>query len=216
MRFLAGVVLVVLCMNTRGVLGQVPMQSENWPYTYKHYSDEDGLPQNSVKAITVDHSGFVWLATESGVVRFDGQNFHTYDKSNTDVSHTRFYAIHADLSGVKGRFYALAEFNEFVKIEHATAEADHNYFRNEFSAVPHIFKNSEKVFLATGTPNYWFDLSTPEQYVILSPKGRGWFFVLDAETISFYRDFKKNRRVGRQDRPSEKLFQPGWGTVSLR
>lgn len=41
----------------------------------RQYSTEDGLPQNSVNAMLVDHEGFLWLATFDGVARFDGVNF---------------------------------------------------------------------------------------------------------------------------------------------
>lgn len=52
-----------------------------WGYTIRRYTDENGLPQNSIKAAAPDAYGFVWLATESGVVRFDGKDFRTYGKA---------------------------------------------------------------------------------------------------------------------------------------
>ena len=47
-------------------------------YVIKQYNSENGLPQNSVKAIKFDKSGFCWLATEAGIVRFDNTNFKHY------------------------------------------------------------------------------------------------------------------------------------------
>jgi|GEM_PF-3274069 len=41
------------------------------------YNEKD-LPQNSVKSIAKDSLGFVWLATESGLARFDGKNFKIF------------------------------------------------------------------------------------------------------------------------------------------
>ena len=51
-------------------------QSDN--YVIRQYTSENGLPQNSVKAIKFDKSGFCWLSTESGIVRFDNTNFKHY------------------------------------------------------------------------------------------------------------------------------------------
>ncbi|MDV6170251.1 two-component regulator propeller domain-containing protein [Flavobacterium sp. DG1-102-2] len=45
-------------------------------------ADSNHLPQNSVKSITPDKHGFIWLSTENGVVRYDGQNFKNYNSEN--------------------------------------------------------------------------------------------------------------------------------------
>jgi signal transduction histidine kinase len=47
-------------------------------YVLNQYNSENGLPQNTVKAIKFDQSGFCWLATEMGIVRFDNRNFKPY------------------------------------------------------------------------------------------------------------------------------------------
>jgi ligand-binding sensor domain-containing protein/signal transduction histidine kinase len=44
---------------------------------------ENGLPQNSVHAITQAKDGYVWVATEEGLARFDGIRFTVFDKQNT-------------------------------------------------------------------------------------------------------------------------------------
>lgn len=44
---------------------------------------ENGLPQNTVHSITQAKDGYVWLATEEGLARFDGIKFTVFDKQNT-------------------------------------------------------------------------------------------------------------------------------------
>ncbi len=44
---------------------------------------ENGLPQNTVQALVQTRQGFVWLGTEVGLVRFDGNGFQVYDKNTT-------------------------------------------------------------------------------------------------------------------------------------
>jgi len=51
-------------------------------YTIRHFTDEDGLPQNSVKGIAADKNGFLWLATENGLTRFDGSYFLNFNTDN--------------------------------------------------------------------------------------------------------------------------------------
>ena len=43
---------------------------------------ENGLPQNTVKAVLQTRNGFVWLGTEVGLVRFDGNAFEVFDKTS--------------------------------------------------------------------------------------------------------------------------------------
>jgi PAS domain S-box-containing protein len=44
-------------------------------YGVRNWTAEDGLPQNSVNAITQTADGYLWLATQEGVARFDGVRF---------------------------------------------------------------------------------------------------------------------------------------------
>ncbi len=44
----------------------------------KHLTDLNGLPQNSIKAIARDQMGYLWVVTEHGVARFDGNNTKSF------------------------------------------------------------------------------------------------------------------------------------------
>ena len=52
-------------------------------YSIVHYNSDNGLPQNSIDAMSFDKNGFLWLATQMGIVRFDGQHFREYNTQNT-------------------------------------------------------------------------------------------------------------------------------------
>ncbi len=43
--------------------------------SHQAWSTEEGLPQASVHSIFQSHDGYLWIATEGGVARFDGYNF---------------------------------------------------------------------------------------------------------------------------------------------
>ncbi|PSL07169.1 hybrid sensor histidine kinase/response regulator transcription factor [Cecembia rubra] len=47
-------------------------------FKFSHYSSKDGLPQNSVLAITQDYMGFLWMGTDDGLSRFDGYGFRNF------------------------------------------------------------------------------------------------------------------------------------------
>lgn len=65
-------------------------------YTIAQYTDEHGLPQNSIKGIGADNLGFIWLITEKGVVRYDGgDQFKTFDELSQQVASNRMFTLHS-------------------------------------------------------------------------------------------------------------------------
>lgn len=74
-------------------------------YDIQHYTDEQGLPQNSINGIGVDEYGFVWLATEGGITRYDGRSFEVYNSSKLGLNTKRIAYLSYDyqskrLSGI--------------------------------------------------------------------------------------------------------------------
>src|ERR1700709_2657697 len=63
--------------------GWLSLQAQNLKYlSQQSWSTEEGLPQSSVHSIVQTTDGYLWLATESGLVRFDGFTFQTFDRGN--------------------------------------------------------------------------------------------------------------------------------------
>ncbi len=52
-------------------------------YVHDQWMTDDGLPQSTVNTITQTPDGYLWLGTEEGLARFDGQAFTVYDGTNT-------------------------------------------------------------------------------------------------------------------------------------
>jgi len=42
------------------------------------YTTKDGLPSSSIYKSVLDNHGFLWIATDNGIAKFDGKNFKTY------------------------------------------------------------------------------------------------------------------------------------------
>src|ERR1700748_103595 len=47
-------------------------------YSVQHFTDENGLPQNSINDLLFDKDGYLWLASQGGLVRFNGSSFQWY------------------------------------------------------------------------------------------------------------------------------------------
>lgn len=52
-------------------------------YVINTWQTEQGLPQSSVNGITQSPDGYLWLATQEGIARFDGMRFTVYDRATT-------------------------------------------------------------------------------------------------------------------------------------
>src|ERR1700744_3555696 len=53
-------------------------------YQVERFTTDDGLPSNGIKGMQWDEqTGFLWIATEAGVTRYNGSEFVTFNRSNT-------------------------------------------------------------------------------------------------------------------------------------
>ncbi len=63
-------------------------------YLIKHYTNENGLPSNLINDVNSDKNGFVWIATQSGLSRYNGRSFFNYSSINfPSIKNNRFDKI---------------------------------------------------------------------------------------------------------------------------
>ncbi|HTR40327.1 MAG TPA: two-component regulator propeller domain-containing protein [Pseudomonadales bacterium] len=55
----------------------------NFPFIVDSWSVEDGLPDNEAIAVLQAKDGYLWIGTLHGLMRFDGNQFTTFDEMNT-------------------------------------------------------------------------------------------------------------------------------------
>jgi ligand-binding sensor domain-containing protein len=58
------------------------------PYnaSFTHFTTEQGLPQNTPYALLEDREGFIWIGTEEGLARYDGNTFVIYQNDPQDTT----------------------------------------------------------------------------------------------------------------------------------
>jgi signal transduction histidine kinase/ligand-binding sensor domain-containing protein len=67
---------------------------------HQSWSTENGLPQNSVHRIFQSSDGYIWIATEGGVARFDGIDFTTFNhETNPALTSDDICCFAQDLAG---------------------------------------------------------------------------------------------------------------------
>jgi signal transduction histidine kinase/ligand-binding sensor domain-containing protein/DNA-binding response OmpR family regulator len=95
--FIAVVFAVVMMV---GQVYALDPQKKISRYQVDIWEIQQGLPQNSVYSIIQSRDGYLWLATDGGVVRFDGVHFQVFDKSNVEQLTTNsIYAVGEDRVG---------------------------------------------------------------------------------------------------------------------
>src|ERR1700743_2668204 len=53
-------------------------------YQVQRFSTDNGLPSNGIKGLQWDErTGFLWIATESGVARYNGADFRVFNRANS-------------------------------------------------------------------------------------------------------------------------------------
>ena len=74
--------VVLLVTWTAPVLALDPQKALT-QYVHNAWQTDHGLPQNSVQAVLQTRDGYLWFGTQEGLVRFDGEHFEIFDRSNT-------------------------------------------------------------------------------------------------------------------------------------
>src|ERR1700722_12698972 len=77
-------------------------------YLIERYTTDNGLPSNGIKGIQWDETtGFLWIATEAGITRYNGADFETFSRLNTpDLSSERMLFL---LKSLDGRIFTADE-----------------------------------------------------------------------------------------------------------
>jgi ligand-binding sensor domain-containing protein len=89
---------LLLCVLTRGALALDPQKSLT-QYSRTVWSQEHGLPQDTIRAIAQTTDGYLWLGTDEGLARFDGYEFVVFNKDNGDLPGNSITALAAARDG---------------------------------------------------------------------------------------------------------------------
>ena len=92
MRFCFTVILLLVFQVFPSLAGEY--------YTFQRYSNDDGLCCNYVHDVVQDKNGFLWIATEYGLSRFDGTQFRNYYlEEHPSLCRNQILYLHTTQSG---------------------------------------------------------------------------------------------------------------------
>ena len=114
------------------------------PYTIKRLSMEEGMSSNYTVDIEQDKEGYIWIATESGLNRFDGKTFTVYNKHNSGLSNNDLYNILAD--SIENKIWIATIRNGVHIYDYTTGEITPYPIRNDSTdrSIRHLSLASDK------------------------------------------------------------------------
>lgn len=68
-------------------------------YTHAVWTRAQGLPQDTIRAITQTEDGYLWVGTNEGLARFDGYDFVTFTKGDGSLPSQRIRKLWAGRNG---------------------------------------------------------------------------------------------------------------------
>src|ERR1700742_1271192 len=95
-RILTVFVTVILSLSITPAL---PQSDPYNGYSVQHFNDENGLPQNSINDLLFDKNGFLWLGTQVGLVRFNGNSFQLYYPEDKPAMESNVVSLGKDGNG---------------------------------------------------------------------------------------------------------------------
>ena len=75
-RYCRVLLLVAAACCSKTVFAQPP-----GGYSYEFYNSAHGLPSSEIVALAKDSKGFLWIGSSAGISRYDGYEFHNYNRS---------------------------------------------------------------------------------------------------------------------------------------
>jgi len=75
-------------------------QIEEGDFVIRSWDRREGMPVSVVNEIQRAPNGYLWIATQKGLVRFDGERFKLFDaQSNPELRSNRVDCVRADSNG---------------------------------------------------------------------------------------------------------------------
>jgi len=81
--------------NEKMQVGQTDIE-EQGAYTIENITVSDGLHSNNIYDVLQDHLGFLWLASNNGLQKYDGYTFTFYSTDQSDSMFETVYGLYED------------------------------------------------------------------------------------------------------------------------
>ena len=158
--------LVLLTVYTNTVHAQQPIFNNQ-----EHFGVEEGLPQSYITGIIQDEDGFIWLATQDGLSRYDGRTFKTIHYNPNDTSGLAANTITSLGRLVDNNITIYYSPNQADDFNLRTFRVTRNTIRSQLSRMENI--DWQTYHVGFNTTNWYF--------MMKDHKGAGWLNSVSGE-----------------------------------
>lgn len=123
--------------------------------TFRQLSVKEGLSQNSVVSITQDSTGYLWIATQDGLNKYDGRKFNSLPYSFVDITRPNYSNLGKVYTDRKGYIWIIPQNRIPHKLNRQTDSFEPLALVNDVST---IFQDDEF--------NVWFGTYTNGLFVL--------------------------------------------------
>lgn len=108
--FFDGLLTLMICLSFTAfmLLLTHPLFSQSG-LSFRQLSVNDGLSQNSAISVTQDQDGYLWIATQEGLNRYDGFEFVVYNKKFLDITEEKRLLLGKVFADSKNRIWIIPE-----------------------------------------------------------------------------------------------------------
>ncbi len=134
-------------------------------FNIQTFTTKEGLSHNDVRAVAVDSSGFLWIATWDGLSRYDGYTFKNYFHKTDDSLSVPYFSILNIMVDGADNLWLLTDNNLVVR---------YDLSNDRFSRIDRLYD------------------SLPEFYSNISIDEAGYLWLINPDMLIKF-DFRKNR-----------------------
>lgn len=128
-------------------------------YTFQRYSNADGLCCNYVHDVVQDKNGFLWIATEYGLSRFDGTQFRNYYlEEHPSLCRNQILYLHTTRSGqllIGSNNGVLLSYNE--KTDSFDNLMPDDFHETYFKSITGFYEDEKDLWVSTTNGMYAYD-----------------------------------------------------------
>jgi len=149
---IAFLIRTILCLGI-GCSGSIALaQSDPQPY-FRNYTTDNGLPSPEIHDIIQDKQGYIWIATDNGISRFDGYRFKNYGAAEGLRNNVAFHLQEGNagkiwIQTMSGNIYYYQQdtifpyrFNHIIQQYHASSRIPNGFILSEEGSTYFSFRD---------------------------------------------------------------------------
>ena len=179
------IITILLTLLLSPVLS--PQEARTQELCFQNLSIEDGLSSRKTLSVIEDNSGFIWIATDRSIDRFDGSNFHSYILGNNDGGQ-KFLTKDSE-----GRVYTVIQF-ENIYIYNPLLDCFETYVNTSLEISPNAdilsvwHDGNDNMYIGTNIGLYKKNTTSGKIEKIISRKSIWSMVRVNSDLIAFCRD----------------------------